>query len=397
MNKYDYLIIGGGMTGSSAVKGIREQDGSGSIGLISQEPFAPYDRPPLTKSLWDHGDIETIMRNLDEYQIEMILDTAVVKIDPIQKTVTTRDNQMYQYEKLLLATGGDPIKFPDSSDQVIYYRTREDFQHLLDLTLQKETFCVIGGGFIGSELAAALNKIGKSITMIFPESGITGNFLPNDLASYLIDYYQEKGINVLQNAKVDSIFKSDDSFTITYHYLDDEQNYALNFDVVVAGIGIKPNDTLAKQAGLTVENGIVVNEFLQTNNPDIFAAGDVANFFNFNLGKRTRVEHEDNANTMGKIAGVNMTGRQQKYDHFPIFYSDLFDLGYEAVGEINKSFTIFEDWIDLYKKGTIYYLQGDRVKGIIFWNLWGKVDEGKRLIQDGIPVSTTDLKGKFNE
>ncbi len=397
MKAYKYLIIGGGMTGSAAVKGIRENDPKGSIVMISQEPYEPYDRPPLTKSLWEDGDIETIQRPLDDFQIDLLLETKVEKINSDKKQVNTSSGETYQYEKLLLATGGDPIMLPDAPEDVIYYRTRKDYHRLQALTQEKDSFCIVGGGFIGSELAAALNKINKSVTLIFPEKGISSRIFPDALGAFLVDYYQEKGIKVLHSCLVDSIAKEGDAFKINYHHLENNRVSERRFDGVIAGIGIRPNVSLAKDSGLTVDDGILVNEYLQTSDPDIFAAGDVANFHNFSLGKRTRVEHEDNANTMGKFAGLNMSGNMRKYDHFPIFYSDLFDLGYEAVGEFDQDFEIIEDWIDPFKKGTIYYLEDDRIKGLIFWNLWGKVDEGKRVIQAGSPVKISDLQGKFSE
>jgi len=167
--------------------------------------------------------------------------------------------------------------------------------------------------------------------------------------------------------------------------------------VVIVGIGIKPNLFLAEEAGLEIDDGIVVNEYLQTSDPDIFAAGDVANFMNTGLGKRVRVEHEDNANTMGSAAGHNMSAEMEKYDHFPFFYSDLFDLGYEAVGEMNKNFQIFEDWIDEFKKGTIYYLDEGQIRGLIFWNLWGQVEKGRKVISEGNTFQDSDLQGLFAE
>jgi 3-phenylpropionate/trans-cinnamate dioxygenase ferredoxin reductase component len=397
MKRYKYLIIGGGMTGSAAVKGIRTNDPEGSIAMLSKEAYEPYDRPPLSKGLWNNSDIESIQRPMDEFSIDLFLETTVEKLFPDRNQIRTKAGEDYQYEKLLLATGGDPTRFPGAPEDVIYYRTRDDYHRLQTLTNEKDNFCIIGGGFIGSELAAALNKNNKDVTLIFPEAGISGMFFPDDLASFLVDYYQKKGVNVLQSCLVDSITQQAESYRITYHTVGNNNRSELQCDGVIAGIGIKPNIDLARDAGLTVDDGIVVNEFLQTNHPNIYAAGDVANFFNFGLGKRTRVEHEDNANAMGKTAGLNMSGELEQYDHFPMFYSDLFDLGYEAVGEFNKDFEIVGDWIEPFKKGTIFYLQDDIIKGLIFWNLWGKVDEGKAVIQAGKPVNRADLKGMFTE
>jgi NADPH-dependent 2,4-dienoyl-CoA reductase/sulfur reductase-like enzyme len=153
---------------------------------------------------------------------------------------------------------------------------------------------------------------------------------------------------------------------------------------------------LAEDAGLDVEDGIVVNEYLQTSDPNIFAAGDVAYFEHKGLDKRTRVEHEDNANTMGMLAGKNMSGKMESYDHIPFFYSDLFDFGYEAVGEMNKDYEIYSDWIEPFKKGTIFYLKDNKIRGLIFWNLWGKVDKGRDLFREGKEYRIDELIGLFS-
>jgi NADPH-dependent 2,4-dienoyl-CoA reductase/sulfur reductase-like enzyme len=204
-------------------------------------------------------------------------------------------------------------------------------------------------------------------------------------------------VTILDGCLVDSISKSGNKYKVEFHNIDTEEVSESEFDVIVVGIGLIPNLDLAKDTGLEVDDGILVNEFLQTSKPDIYAAGDVANFMNYGLGKRMRVEHEDNANTMGIIAGKNMAGEREKYDHMPFFYSDLFDLGYEAVGEMNKDFTIVSDWIEPYKKGTIFYLNEGKIRGLIFWNLWDKVDLGREIIREGKEYQVEDLKGLFTE
>jgi NADPH-dependent 2,4-dienoyl-CoA reductase/sulfur reductase-like enzyme len=151
-------------------------------------------------------------------------------------------------------------------------------------------------------------------------------------------------------------------------------------DVIVAGLGIQPNVDIAEQAGVHVENGIVVDEMLRTNVPDIFAAGDVANFYNPQLGTRIRVEHEDNANSMGAAAGKSMAGQGAPYTHLPFFYSDLFQLGYEAVGELDPRLETEADWKDPFREGVVYYLKDGRVRGVLLWNTWGQVDNARALI-----------------
>jgi NADPH-dependent 2,4-dienoyl-CoA reductase/sulfur reductase-like enzyme len=168
-------------------------------------------------------------------------------------------------------------------------------------------------------------------------------------------------------------------------------------DGVVAGIGVQPNVELAQTAGLQVENGIVVDEFLRTRHPDIHGAGDVAAFYNPALGKRIRVEHEDNANTMGRQAGRIMAGALEPYHHLPFFYSDLFDLGYEAVGELDSRHEIVADWKEPNKEGVVYYMQSGRVRGVLLWNVWKQVDAARKLIAEPGPFRAEDLKGRLPE
>jgi len=298
----------------------------------------------------------------------------------------------------MIATGGCPVRLPNSPEGVIHFRTLEDFIKLKELTQSKsKIFCVIGGGFIGSEIAAALNKRGMKVTIIFPETGILGLRFPENLAHYLNEYFRDKGVSVLEGHVVNGIVKDNDQYQVKINKISDDRISEFRCDSVVVGIGVSPNTQIAENAGLEVNNGLIVNEFLQTNDPNIFAAGDVANFINTGLGKRTRVEHEDNANTMGTLAGQNMSGQMGKYSYFPFLYSDMFDLGYEAVGEFNKNLDIYEDWIEPFQKGTIFYLHSGKVRGLVFWNLRGKINHGRDMIRRGKTFSTADLKGYFTE
>jgi 3-phenylpropionate/trans-cinnamate dioxygenase ferredoxin reductase subunit len=166
-------------------------------------------------------------------------------------------------------------------------------------------------------------------------------------------------------------------------------------DGVIAGIGIRPNVQLAEAAGIAVDNGIIVDEALRTSHPHIFAAGDVAAFHNPALNMRMRVEHEDNANTMGKLAGEAMAGEPVKYEHLPFFYSDLFDLGYEAVGLLDPRLNMAVDWREPYHKGVIYYLREGRVVGVLLWNVWEQVEGARKLIAEPGPFEPSDLRGRL--
>jgi NADPH-dependent 2,4-dienoyl-CoA reductase/sulfur reductase-like enzyme len=374
-----YLIVGGGMTADAAVKGIREHDVDGSIVLVGAEPHPPYKRPPLTKGLWSGGDEAKIWKNTADAGAELIIGRRIVALDLAGRRATDDRGDDYAYEKLLLATGGTPRRLGGSDEEVIYYRTLDDFRALKQITDGGANVVVIGAGFIGSELAASLTSAGAKVTMVFPEAGVTSRVLPDGLARFVADYFREKGVEMLSDETVASVAGT------TVHT---GSGRTLEADAVVAGLGIVPNVELAEKAGLPIDNGIVVDKYGRVDGrDDVFAAGDVANYPNLVLGGQFRVEHEDHANTHGRFVGANMAGANQPYDHLPFFYSDLFDLGYEAVGEVDSRLATVETWDEPNRKGTIAYVDdAGRPRGFLLWNVWDKVDAARDLIRAGEPI-----------
>lgn len=392
MKTYKYLIVGGGMTADAAVHGIRARDKTGTIAVLCGEKNPPYDRPPLSKKLWTGKPLDAIWRKTGDAGAELFLDTRAVSGDAAAKTITDSHGEIYRYEKLLLATGGLARRLPLAPDDVIYFRTLDDYQRLRALADHKSEIIVIGGGFIGSEIAAALTIIGCKVTMVFPDDGIGARIYPPKLSEFLNDYFREKGVNVLAGEMVRTLEKKDGHFIVKT-----ENNKTLSADAIVAGIGIEPEVGLAKSLGLTIDNGIVVDEQLRTGALDIFAAGDVANIYSPALDLRRRVEHEDNANTMGAMAGRNMAGASERYDHLPYFYSDLFDLGYEAVGEFGAGMNIVEDWKEPFRQGVVYYLDSGHVRGVLLWNTWGQIDAARGLITTKDTFSASTLAGRIHD
>jgi 3-phenylpropionate/trans-cinnamate dioxygenase ferredoxin reductase subunit len=390
MEKYKYLIIGGGMTADSAVRGIRELDKDGKIGLIGTDPNPPYNRPPLSKGLWKGKQLNSIFRQTEQFSVDLHLGKTAQFIDTHQRIIHDDQGNEYSYEKLLLATGGTPRRLPFDVEGIIYYRSLADYHLLRNLSNTSDHFAVIGGGFIGSEVSAALAMNGKKVTLLLREAGIGWNNYPHELSNYLNEFYRQKGVEVITGVKVDEIIKQNNTYHITTN-----QGQKLQVAAVVAGLGIQPNLDLARSAGLKVNNGIVVDDTLHSSNPDIFAAGDVAEFYNPALDKRLRIEHEDNANTMGQQVGRNMAGANQPYHHLPYFYSDLFELGYEAIGELNPQFETVVDWKDPFKKGVVYYLAQGRVRGVLLWNVWDTVPKARQLIAEPGPFTTADLLGRL--
>jgi len=390
MAKYKYLIVGGGMTADAAVRGIRELDPNGSVGIIGNDLNPPYNRPPLSKGLWKGKPLESIWRRTDELAVDLHLGRTVWSIDVGRKQVTDEKGGEFQYEKLLLATGGTPRKLPFGAGNIIYYRALEDYQYLRELSNHREHFAVIGGGFIGSEIAAALAMNGKKVTLLFPDEGIGARIYPKQLSEYLNGFFRQKGVEVIPGVHVNGLQKRDNTFQITT-----EDGKQLQVDGVIAGIGIQPNVELAESVGLKIGNGIAVDDLLHTSQPDIFAAGDVAEFSNPTLGTRLRIEHEDNANTMGKQAGRNMAGANEPYHHLSYFYSDLFELGYEAVGELDSRLETFVDWKEPFQKGVIYYLANGRVRGVLLWNVWDSIPKARELIAEPGLFTPANLQGRL--
>jgi len=375
MTRFKYLIVGGGMTADSATKGIRSVDASGSIGMITVEPVPPYDRPPLSKGLWKGKSFGSIWRDTEGRGVDVVTDRKVVSLDPGKREVIDDQGATYRYERLLLATGGTPKRHSASGSIPIYYRTVDDYRRLRELADEKQRFIVVGGGFIGSEIAAALAINGKNVTMAFFESGLCGRILPPELTETLNSHYEKKGVRLFSGRGLAKMKTKGGEVEVRL-----EDGTVLTADAVIAGLGIAPNMELAAQAGLGVGNGILVDECLRTSSVNIYAAGDVASFPCRSLNQRVRLEHEDNANAMGELAGRNMAGHSESYHYLPYFYSDLFDIGYEAVGETDPSHRTVIEWVEPNMKGVVFYLEGDQVRGVLCWNLFGKLDAARELI-----------------
>lgn len=377
MRSYPYLIIGGGMTADAAIGGIRRRDKTSAIGMLSDEPYPPYKRPPLSKGLWLQDRMENIWcnRHLEDLGVDLVLSTRVTSIDPKHHLVIDHRGETYGYNKLLLAVGGRPVEIPQSPPGVIYFRGLDDYLDLRQRTHPGDSVLVLGGGFVGSEIAAVLATSGLKVTMVFAESELMEAFFPTVIRQSLTRIFTEQGVHLIAQRKVVRIEQTGPEFAVT---LDDGQ--VLSSRVVVGGLGLKPNTELAIDAGLAAENGIVVNEYLETSAPDIYAAGDVASFPNVGLNIRRRVEHEDNAVSQGRRAGENMAGPKKPYLHLPFFYSDLFHYGYEAIGLVQTRLTMIEDWTNPGEEGVVYYLDGKRVVGVLNWGVWDGIKKARDLI-----------------
>ena len=389
MSNYGYLIVGGGMTGDAACKGIRSIDPDGSIALVGDEPDPPYARPPLTKGLWLGKEESSIWRGTEDEGVDLHLGRTIVSLDLDAHTATDDRGDTYGYDRLLLATGGRPRQLPGAPEGVVHYRTLADYHALRAAAADGTRVAVIGGGFIGSEIAAALASNGCAVTMIFPEEAIGTRLFPRDLALSVNDYYRGKGVELVAGGLVGGVERHDGGYRVTV-----DGGGAFDADVVVAGLGIVPRDELAADSGVATDNGIPVDDRGRVaGHDDVFAAGDVARFPARDLGRELRVEHEDHAKSHGRQVGRNMAGADEPYDHLPFFYSDLFELGYEAVGVLDSRLDTHAEWVEPHRKGVVCYRDGEgRPRGFLLWDVWGKVDAARSLIRAGDPVDAAALR-----
>ncbi len=391
---FTHIIVGGGLAGASAVEGIREIDKKSSLLLIGSEKQLPYDRPPLSKKLWfGKKQVEDIFLHPQDFYARMdctlLLGTTITGLNSKDRTVVDDRGNTFHFEKLLLATGGIPRMLPvpgGNLDGIFYYRSLDDYLRMRSAAVPGSSAVVIGGGFIGSEMAASLTMNKVRVTMIFPDAYLVNRVFPEPLGRSIQRTFEDRGIRLLTPDKPAAITKKGERFRLRA-----EGGTEIEADIVLVGAGITPSIDLAKSAGLRTGNGILVNEFLQTSDPAIFAAGDNAFFPYAALGTEMRVEHWDNAVSQGKLAGRNMAGAHEAYTHMPYFFSDLFEFGYEAVGEVSTRLDTFADWQKENDTGVIYYLKDRRVRGVMLCNVWEKVEWARTLIRRGEQMTEAAL------
>lgn len=389
-HQYDHLIIGAGMAGEAAAQAIHEVAPTASIGMLGAENHPPYARPPLSKALWK-GEVEgSIWYPVADSGASLHLGRKAVAIDTKAKVVRDDLGDEYHYGKLLFASGGSPRRLSFQGDRVLAYRNLDDYHRLREIARKGAHIAVVGGGFIGCEIAAGLAMNAVKVTMIFPEDRLGARVYPAGLSQFIGDYYREKGIEIRSGRLVKDGEQHGDQVTLT---LDDGSS--LTVDGVVAGMGIVLDVELAKDAGVEVDNGIHVDACMRTNVADIFATGDVANFPSPALGRRVRVEHEDAALSTGRVAGLAMAGKDEPYTQLPFFYSDLFDLGYEATGSLDNRLEVVEDWVTPNREGVVYYTEAGRVRGVLLWNVWDRLDAARALIAEVGPHTAESLKGRI--
>ena len=339
MEHASYVIVGGGLAAVAAADAIRRRDKEGRIVVISNEPHAPYDRVPLSKD-YLLGNIERddiFLRRARFYErgkIELMLGQPVTALELDHRRVALASGDHVSFDKLLLATGGRPRRLPIPGDDlqgVFYLRNVEDTEAIRKAVEGAKRAVVVGGGFIGCELACAFTKFGLHTTVVELTPAVLSLAIDAETSQFIESYLRQQGVTVLTEVGAARFEGKDGKLTAVVTHTDEH----IEADIVAVGIGIIPNTELAAEAGLTVDNGVVVNEYLEAAE-NVYIAGDIARYYSPTMGRHVRVEHYDVAMQHGRTAAANMTGERQAYTELPYFFSTMGDINLNVIGDMGK-------------------------------------------------------------
>jgi 3-phenylpropionate/trans-cinnamate dioxygenase ferredoxin reductase component len=388
-----FVIVGGGLAAAKAVEALRENGFEGHLVLYGEEHHLPYERPPLSKGyLLGNDPLDSAFVHPPEWfeanGVDLRLGTAVTELDLRGHAVRAGDESV-DYDRLLVATGARPRHLAmadDSGAPVAYLRTIEDSQRLRAAFTEGARIVIVGGGWIGLEAAAAARNAGSEVTVLETLELPLLRVLGPEVARIFADLHRNHGVDLRTSIGLAGIEKQGDRAVVRL-----EDGTSLDADLVVVGVGVTPNVELAERAGLKTDNGILVDEHLRSSDPEVFAAGDVANASHPLLGRTVRVEHWDNAIEQGSAAARSMLGEEVSYDRMPYFFTDQYDLGMEYVGHVGP-----DGYDEVVLRGdpagvfTAFWLGGGRVLAGMHVNDWDAIDPIRAIV--GSSVSADRLR-----
>ena len=396
-------ILGAGQAAAYAASEIRKHDKASRITIFSEENYLPYERPPLSKdSLTGKKNYEELsffsndFYNTNNIQIE---NETVEKVDFENKILITNNYKSQTYDSLLIATGSKNKKLNfgennnDINNSILYLRNIDDSKKIKKAIQTHNKFAIVGGGFIGLEIASSIARIGKIAHVIEMGSQLMGRVIPQKIASLVLDYHEKNGNSIFLNSNILSIKEKNSGYQI-----DLNNNNQIDVDFIIAGIGSIANVDLFENTSLKLDNGIVIDEFCRTSVEDVFAAGDVANFFHPFYGTQMRLESYQHAQNHGIAAAKNILGLNSPYIQIPWMWSDQFDLNLQLVGICND----FDQEIqrgDILEEGIIYFfLKNKKILGACGIGIAGKVGRDIRLAgkisESNIEINIEELKNK---
>src|SRR5438093_2041422 len=389
-----FVIVGASLAGAKAAETLRAEGFDGRVVLVGAEESRPYERPPLSKD-YLRGEVgrEKVYVHDEnfyaEHDIELRLGRTVTALDTSGQELTVRHGERLRYDRLLLATGSEPRHLPipgGSLDGVLYLRSVDDSDALRERLDRGGSVVVIGAGWIGAEVAASARQRGLDVTVIEPASVPLERVLGAEIGAIYRDVHTDHGVRMLLGTGVER-FEGHTSV----ERVRTTDGRTIECDFVVVGIGVKPRTGLAAEAGLYVDDGILVDEHLQTSMPGVFAAGDVAMTHHPFYGQRIRVEHWANALNQGPVAARNMLGRTEAYDRLPYFFSDQYDVGMEYSGYARTWDRVVLRGDPASREFVAFWLVGDRVVAGMNVNVWDVTEPIQALIRQRVVVDDRRL------
>ncbi len=388
-----FVIVGASLAGAKAAETLRAEGFDGRLVLIGAEHERPYERPPLSKD-YLRGEVgrEQVYVHPEafyaEQEIELRLGRTAVSLDTSISQLALDDDERLRYDRLLIATGAEPrrLSIPGGAlDGVLYLRSVVDSDALRERLDRGGSVVVVGAGWIGAEVAASARQRGLDVTIIEPASVPLERVLGPELGAVYRDIHVDHGVHMLLETGVDGFEGSS-----AVERVRTSDGRTLDCDFVVVGVGVRPRTALAADGGLYVDDGIVVDEHLQTSMHRVFAAGDVAMAAHPHYG-RIRVEHWANALRQGPVAARNMLGRSEVYDHVPYFFSDQYDVGMEYAGYARTWDRVVFRGDPASREFIAFWLVGDRVVAGMNVNVWDVTDQIQDLVRSGVHIDDRRL------
>lgn len=378
---FNYLLIGGGMAADQAAAGIRSADSKGSLGIISADSDEPYARPALSKKLWvdpDFAEADTNFHTKEKNNAALFLKTQVISIDSAEHLVTTNKDTQFSYDKLLLATGSKPqtLAGPES-DLVVALRSKADYRKIRAFSDNHKHVIVVGNGYIGNEIAAGLIQNKVQVSLIVSGERLYDKKFPTYLSKKYQQKYLDAGVKIYPKKRAEKYEIEDTRVKV---FLND--GTVLKGDGLVLGLGAKIELDLAEKTQLKTDKlGVVVDKYLKTSAPDIWAAGDIISYPDVILG-RQNAGHVNHAVKSGYIAGQNMAGKEISYNHTPYFYSWVFDISWEALGTVSSKLKMYAEKLQHSDGSIIYYFDdADILQGVLLWNARINLDHYRNILK----------------
>ena len=379
------IILGAGQSAAYAAKQIREVDKDSQITIIGEEKNLPYERPPLSKDyILGKLKLEQFLFFSNEFyqqnNINIITQEKIVKVDFNKKTLTSSKNNDFNYDQLLIATGSKNRQFDIENldkkiqNEIIYLRNIEESEEIKKRINIANEILVIGGGFIGLEIASSASQLGKKVTIVEMGNQLMGRVIPKEIADMIQSVHEENGNTIYLQTQIKKITKKNNSFQILLN-----SKTTLSADLIIVGIGSSPNTSLFVESSLEINNGIITDEFSRTSIPDVFAAGDVSNFFHPMYGTHMRLESFKHAQNQGINAGKNILGIQTSYAEIPWMWSDQFNLNLQMTGICNDYETFVQRGSNVQEGIIFFFIKNRRIRGACGLGVGGKIGRDIRL------------------